>query len=103
MESYKAINPPLLRVSNHHTVACGQPRAVDGDEPGKYHGYFANQYGEQSVFAYDYETDEAYVWMGEAGWGDAHRVVDGHVEGLILTEAEAAWVRACWLAIVNAR
>ena len=28
----------------------GQPPAVDGDEPGKYYGYFANQYGEQAVF-----------------------------------------------------
>ena len=78
---------------------CGQPPAVDGDEPGKYYGYFANQYGEQAVFVYDYRTHEASVWMGDTDWGDAHPVVDGRVEGIILNEPEAAWIRACWLAI----
>ena len=66
--------------------------------PGKYYGYFANQYGEQAVFVYDYQTREASVWMGDTGWGKAHRVVDGRPEGIILTESEAVWIRACWLA-----
>jgi hypothetical protein len=37
--------------------------------------------------------------MGDAGWHEAHRVVDGRVEGLFLDESEAAWIRGCWLAI----
>ena len=64
----------------------------------KYFGYFANQYGEQSVFVCDHATCEASVWMGDTGWGKAHRVVDGRPEGIILTESEAVWIRACWLA-----
>jgi len=91
-------NPPLFRISNHHTEDCGQPPAIDGDGAGKYFGYFANQYGEQAVFVYDHETREASVWMGDTGWGKAHRVVDGSPEGIILTESEATWIRACWLA-----
>ena len=90
--------PPLFRISNHHTQDCGQPPAIDGDGAGKYVGYFANQYGEQAVFVYDYQTREASVRMGETGWGKAHRVVDGRTEGIILTESEAMWIRACWLA-----
>ncbi|HYU52586.1 MAG TPA: hypothetical protein VEK37_06555 [Gemmatimonadaceae bacterium] len=90
--------PPLFRISNHHTQDCGQPPAIDGDGAGKYVGYFANQYGEQAVFVYDYQTREASVWMGDTGWGKVHRVVDGRTEGIILTESEATWVRACWLA-----
>jgi len=102
-EDKPTVDSPLFRVSNHHTDQCGQPPAVDGDETDKYFGYFANQYGEQAVFVYDYKTDEASLWLGDAGWGDAHRVVDGRVEGLILNEPEAAWIRACWLAVARAR
>ena len=100
-EDKRALDSPLFRVSNHHTDQCGQPPAVDGDEPDKYYGYFANQYGEQAVFVYDYQTHEASVWMGGTDWGDAHPVVDGRAEGIILNEPEAAWIRACWLAIAK--
>jgi hypothetical protein len=37
--------------------------------------------------------------MGDSGWGEAHRVVDGRVDGIILTESETAWVRACFFNI----
>ena len=94
----RSTNPPLFRISNHHAEDCGQPPAIDGDGAGKYVGYFANQYGEQAVFVYDYQTREASVWMGDTGWGKVHRVVDGRTEGIILTESEATWIRACWLA-----
>jgi hypothetical protein len=50
--------PPLFRLFNHHTDDCGQAPAVDGDEPGKYFGYFANPHGEQTVFIYDYQTPD---------------------------------------------
>src|SRR5262245_2235476 len=78
-EDKRVLDSPLFRVSNHHTDDCGQPPAVDGDEPGKYFGCFANQYGEQAVFVYDYQTHEAAAWMGHTDWGKAHPVVDGRV------------------------
>jgi hypothetical protein len=89
---------PLLTVSNHHTAACGEPPAVDGDAPGTYVGYLANEYGEQAIYTYDHETGEATIRMGDAGWHDVHRIRDGQAEGLVLTETEAMWLRACWLA-----
>ena len=58
----------------------------------------ANEFLPRNNFVYDYQTHEASVRMGDAGWENAHRVVDGRVEGIILTESEAAWLRACWLA-----
>jgi hypothetical protein len=60
-------------------------------------------FGEQGVFVYDYQTDEASVWMGDTDWHNAHRVVDGHVEGVILNESEASWIHACWLASAKRR
>ena len=94
----QAVESPLFKVSNHHTDHCGPAPSVDGDEAGKYYGYFANQFGEQAVFVYDYQTNEASVWMGDTHWHNAHRVVDGRLEGVILNESEAAWIRACCLA-----
>jgi hypothetical protein len=89
---------PLFTVSNHHTAGCGEPPIVDGDAVGTYFGYFANEYGEQSIYTYDHGTGEATIRMGDADWHDVHRVEDGQAEGLSLTETEAMWLRACWLA-----
>ena len=99
----QAVESPLFRISNHHTDDCGPAPAIDGDEAGRYYDYFANQHGEQAVFVYDYQTGQASVWMGDSGWREAHRVVDGQAEGVILNESEAAWIRACWLAAANHR
>ena len=89
---------PLFKVSNQHTASCGEPPAVDADVPGRYHGYFSNEHGEQAIYVYDHATGEATIRMGDAGWNNVHRVVDGRVEGVTVDRAEAAWIRACWLA-----
>lgn len=88
----------LFSVSNHHTENCGEPTAIDGDAPGKYVGYFVNEHGEQAIYTYDSETGEATLKMGDSGWQVAHRVVNGEVDGLLLTKAELLWLRACWMA-----
>ena len=98
MTAATAMRAPLFKVSNHHTAACGEPPAVDGDAAGTYFGYFMNEYGEQAIYTYDHETGEAVVRMGDTGWHDAHRVKDGQAEGLVLTKTEAMWLRTCWLA-----
>ena len=89
---------PLFKVSNHHTEPCGEPPTVAGDAPEMYFGYFANEYGEQAIYAYDRETGTATLRMGDAGWGAVHPVVNGEAEDLRLTGAERTWLRACWLA-----
>jgi hypothetical protein len=93
----------LFAVSNHHTTTCGELLAVDGDAPGTYVGYFANEHGEQAVYTYDHATGAATLRMGDAGWHDVRPVENGQAEGLVLTEAEASWLRACWLATSGAK
>ena len=39
--------------------------------------------------------------MGDSGWQNVYRVVDGCIQGVTVTEAEAAWIRACGLATVG--
>lgn len=89
---------PLFRVSNHHVAASGQPPHVDGDEPGRYVGYFQNEHGEQAVFVYDRESRQGTVRLGDANWETSYKVIEGRAAGLILGEYEALWLRACWLA-----
>ena len=89
---------PLFKVSNRHAASCGGPPAVDADVPGEYHGYFINEHGEQTIYVYDHATGEATIRMGDAGWNNVLRVVDGRVAGVTVDRAEAAWIRTCWLA-----
>jgi len=89
---------PLFKVSNHHVEGSGESSVVDGDQPGTYFGYFANEHGEQAIYAYDHEAGEAVLRMGDAGWHVVHRVVNGEVAGLLLSKTELAWLRACWMA-----
>ena len=94
---------PLFTVSNHHAAACGEPLAADRDAAGTYRGYFVNACGEQAIYTYDHETGAATVSTGDAGWHTAYRVTDGQVPGLVVTTAEAMWLRACWLATGGAK
>ena len=84
----------LFTVSNHHTVQCGQPPNVDGDEPNTYHGYFENRYGEQSIFVYSRDASEAVVFCGDADW-KAYPVRNGLPKGLVLSPEERIWLQAC--------
>ena len=85
---------PLFRVSNHHSKEVGPPPCVDGDEPNTYHGYFENRFGEQSIFVYKGDSGEALVYCGDADW-TAYPVVNGQVEGLLLSKDEQIWLKAC--------
>jgi hypothetical protein len=89
---------PLFSVGNHHAAGSGQPPHVDGDTAGRYHGYFENEHGERAVFVYDYQAQKGTVRLGDAGWERAFRVTGGRAPELILNEAEAPWLRGCWLA-----
>jgi hypothetical protein len=60
-----------------------------GDAPGTSFPYFADEYGEQAIYTYDYATGEATIRMGDAGWHATFRVTDGQPEGLLLGKIEA--------------
>src|SRR5579859_4196695 len=90
--------PPIFRVTNHHTDACGRPLAIDDSEPNRYLGYFENEHGEQAVFVYDRARRVGTLLLGDAGWEGSHPVVNGAAAGVVLGPTERAWLAACWKA-----
>ena len=96
------MSEPLLRIRNHHAVACGDPPIVSGDDPQLYIGYFENPHGEQWIFTYSRATKDAVLRGGDVGWNTALEVVDGTVQDLVLGREEAAWLKACWHAATGA-
>ncbi len=89
--------PPLFQVSNRHGPGSSERPTFDGDEPGTYHGYFENELREQYMYVSDRDGGGAVLVMGDARWERRFPVVDGDAVGTLLGEAEALWVRACWL------
>jgi hypothetical protein len=56
---------------NNHDERCGPPpRLRNTDNPGLYHGYFENRYGEQFVLTFDLATKTGTVSGGDLGWGE---------------------------------
>jgi hypothetical protein len=94
------VGSTLFRVSNKHIAASGEPLYIDGDIPEQYHGYFQNEYGEQFVFVFDYQTNKGTLWSGDVGWDTSYEVVDGDVPELILDAHERLWLQACWKAAI---
>jgi hypothetical protein len=61
----------VFAAHNTHDERCGPPpRLRNTDNPGLYHGYFENRYGEQFVFTFDRATGTGTVSGGDLGWGD---------------------------------
>lgn len=94
----KSERVPLFTVSNHCVKEACQPPVLNGDDPNTYHSYFENAYGEQSIFVYKRNTGEGVIWCGDADW-KPYPVVNGQVEGLILSTEEQIWLQACWQAV----
>ena len=60
----------VFAAHNNHDPRCGRsPRVRNTDNPGLYHGYFENRYGEQFVFTFDRATGTGTVSGGDLGWG----------------------------------
>ncbi len=61
----------VFAAHNTHDERCGpRPRLRNTDNPGLYHGYFENHYGEQFLFTFDGETGTGTVSGGDLGWDD---------------------------------
>jgi hypothetical protein len=89
---------PLFQVRNHHSATSGPPPHIDDLRPNQYLGYFENEHGEQAVFVYDRDSNQAVLYLGDAGWETQHAVVNGAAPDLILSETERLWLHACWQA-----
>ena len=61
----------VFAAHNNHTEHCGRPPSVrKKDNPGLYHGYFENCFGEQFVFTFDRATGTGTVSGGDLDWGN---------------------------------
>jgi hypothetical protein len=89
---------PLLRISNHHNPACGDPPVVDSEVGNQYIGYFENPFGEQWIFTLDRVTRIAILRGGDVGWEKEYDVSDGSTGDLILGPEERLWLQACFFA-----
>lgn len=94
---------PLFQVRNHHSATSGPPPHIDDLRSNQYVGYFENPYGEQAVFVYDRDSNQAMLYLGDAGWETPHAVVNGAVPDLILSDTELLWLHACWQASAASR
>jgi len=92
------VSLPLLRIRNHHSLACGDPPIINGNDRNDYVGYFENAFGEQWVFSFDKATRRADLRGGDIGWNTVHEVREGKVRELMLGREELAWLQACWKA-----
>jgi hypothetical protein len=91
-----------LAATNRHTADCGTPPRVAAGGTG-YTSYFENEFGEQAVFQFDEERGTT-VRLGDAGWDVAHPVSNGIAGGgMIATQAEEQWIKACWTAATRLR
>jgi hypothetical protein len=89
-------NPPIFWVNNKHGAKMGKPPEIDGNAPNRYFAYFENEYREQAIFVYDYDTKTGTFWMGDAGWEKSYLVVNGKVEELQMSLNETIWLKLCW-------
>lgn len=86
---------------NKHTARCGEPPSIANEVESKYLGYFENRFGEQWVFVYDSVSKTGELRGGDMGWDTLTPVLDGRAS-VILGEAEADWLQACWKAATDA-
>lgn len=87
---------PIFSVSNHHVPDCGTPPLINGDDTGRYHGYYENEFGEQFLFVYDRVTREAWLYGGDISWETPRKVDRGRVLSLVLSTKENTWLHLCW-------
>jgi hypothetical protein len=92
------LSDPLLKISNHHAVASGDPPIIEDSKPEQYIGYFENMFGEQWIFTRDRATGVASLRGGDIGWNTHVDVSDGSIGDLKLNPSEAQWLECCFAA-----
>jgi hypothetical protein len=74
----------IFAAHNTHDERCGPPpRLQNTDNPGLYHGYFENRYGEQFVFTFDRATGTGTISDGDLGWGDPRSFTLGLLDEVV--------------------
>ena len=76
---------------NTHHERCGTPpRLRNTANPGLYHGYFENRYGEQFVFTFDRATETGTVSGGDLGWGEPKAFTRGLLDEALRSTRDLA-------------
>src|SRR5512135_2810695 len=85
----------VFAAHNTHDERGGPPpRLRNTDNPGLYHGYFENRYGEQFVFTFDRATGTGTVSGGDLDWGDPKAFTRGLLdEALRSTQGRAVQLK----------
>jgi hypothetical protein len=83
----------VLTIPNRHTMSCGKP--PDLKAGACYTAYFENNYGEQLVFQYDFESRKGTLWHGDYSWQEPAQVMGGGTT-MIMGEEEREWLRLVW-------
>ena len=88
---------PTLVVYNLHTD--DYPREPVVDDGSLYVSYYRNVHGEQWIFWYDPQIQQAFLTGGDVGW-EVYEVGGGTepMHNLILNREEQIWLMACWKA-----
>ena len=92
------MSDPLLKISNHHAVASGDPPIIEDSKPEQYIGYFVNMFGEQWIFTRNRATGVATLRGGDIGWNQEIDVTEGTTGELTLNATESQWLECCLLA-----
>ena len=61
----------------------------------KYYTEYTNRYGEEWIFEFNPATRKGILKGSDVDWQE-YEVVDGRVDGLLLTEGELKWLRETW-------
>ena len=81
----------VFTAHNTHHQRCGAPpRLRNTDNPGLYHGYFENRYGEQFVFTFDRATETGTVSGGDLGWGEPKAFTRGLLDEALRSTRDLA-------------
>ena len=94
---------PILLITNTHSAACGQPPHLTNAEPSLYVGYFANEHGNQWLFAYDRVSRRATIRGGDMNWGRPVTIASLKDLPYHFNESERRWAEACWEAATTLR
>lgn len=100
--SHSAEGEIIFEVSNHHTPGEKLPPHITETPKRRYLGYFENQYGEQTIFVFDYSLGEGFVFCGDANW-EVYPVREGVAVELMFNEVEKSWLRNCWETALRAK
>lgn len=100
---------PITTIENKHVEECGEPPQFDQDDY-SYISYFENEHGEQALFLFDDDENQAEVYIADADWETPQIIPARELDGMtpekftaisrnLMAQEEKLWFKACLEAI----